>query len=553
MSSDDETRQQKIAHLKRCLVDFQYFAKHHLKIRTKSAEIKPFILNKAQRYTLSKFEEQLSQTGKVRAVVLKGRQQGMSTLIEAWFYWQTSLRKNINAYILAHELTASDALFDMVDRYHRHNPTPPSVGASNAKELVFDRLASQYKVGTAGAKAGGRSQTSTLFHGSEVAFWPNAADHFAASVQTVPNEPGTVIVLESTANGASGEFYERWQDAVNGCDKDGNPVDYIAIFVPWFWQTEYAEPVDETFELRDDKGDDGVSEREYAELHGLTNEQMMWRRKKIAELRDPSKFRQEYPATPSEAFIASSEESFIKPHLVLRARKRADIEGFGPKIMGADPAGAGGDRFAVTLRQGSRVEWVEARNKVDSVEAAHWVRSLVIEHQPDKLYVDAGGIGHAIVSMLRSWPETAKVVSAVNFGSRSEAKTAKPKVPGPVYRRDEMWQRLGDWLALEEGVSLPDIDVLSSEMTSVKVIPQLNNDFKLESKKEMRKRGVRSPDLADAIALTFASLRYVPIDKPRPVSEKERTMAQKETFVDDDPALRAPRQPGGGRPNGWMA
>ena len=125
MSSEDDARQQKIEHLKRCVHDFEYFAKHHLKIRTKASKIEPLTLNRAQRFTLSKINEQLENTGKVRAVILKGRQQGMSTLIEAWFYWQTSLRKNINAYILAHELTASDSIFDMVDRYHRHNPIAP--------------------------------------------------------------------------------------------------------------------------------------------------------------------------------------------------------------------------------------------------------------------------------------------------------------------------------------------------------------------------------------------------------------------------------------------
>lgn len=545
----DAEQAQKMEHLRRCRQDFEYFAKHHLKILDKNEELVPFILNKAQKYALSQFEDQLSRTGMVRKVILKGRQQGVSTLSEALFYWKTSLHQNRKAYILSHEQTSSDTIFGMVDRYHRHNPTPPATGASNKKELVFEGLGSKYTVATAGAKAGGRGQMSSLFHGSEVAFWPNAGDHFASSVQTVPTRKDTWILLESTANGAAGEFYERWQDATRGEDADGNPTDYEPLFIPWFWQDEYERAVDDTFELRDEPDDSGTSEREYAEMYGLSNEKMAWRRAKIAELRDPAKFRQEYPADSSEAFIASSDESYIKPADVLRARKGDDIIGYGPVIMGADPAGAGGDRFAVALRQGTDVRWVKSRNKVDAVEAAHWVRDLAVEHNPDVLFVDAGGLGQPIVSMLRTFPETVNIVRGINFGGRSEHKTAKPKIPGPVYRRDEMWQRLGEWLQLEDGVSLPDIDELTSDMTAVKVKPMLNNDFRLESKQQMRDRGVRSPDLADAVALTFASLRYIPVEN-RPLAKAKRDF---NNDLPTDPATEVSAEMNFGSHDGWMA
>jgi hypothetical protein len=157
-----------------------------------------------------------------------------------------------------------------------------------AKELVAS-LDSGYSVGTAGTKAAGRSRTLQLFHGSEVAFWPNAASHFAGVLQAVPDLPETEIILESTANGIGGEFHERWQMAEAGIG------DYQAIFVPWFWSEEYARPVDADFILDDD-------EEEYAALHGLSMEQMAWRRAKIHELKDPMLFRQEYPSTAAEAF-----------------------------------------------------------------------------------------------------------------------------------------------------------------------------------------------------------------------------------------------------------
>jgi hypothetical protein len=544
----DDKRARRIALLKRYREDFPTFAEQNLKIRDKDETIIPFRLNRAQRYVLEQFNKQEAATGKVRALVLKGRQQGISTLVEGLYYWKTSLNKNRAAYILSHEQPSADNLFAMVERYHRLNPIAPNTGSSNAKELSFDVLGSHYTVATAGTKAGGRGRTVSLFHGSEVALWPNAKDHFAASVQAVPDRPGTMVVLESTAHGASGEFYERWCDAVRGFDSFGNKVDYIPIFVPWFWDEGYVRQVDADFVLGAEPDDTGISEQDYATLYGLSNEQMAWRRAKIAELRDPAKFRQEYPATPSEAFVASSEDAFIKPHLVIRARKRQGVEGYGPLIIGADPAGSGGDRFAVAFRRGLKVERVEWRDKIDTVTAAQWLRSLAKDHRPERLYVDAGGIGHAVISMLRTWPETERVVSAVNFGGTSEHKRAKPKVPGPKNRRAEMWQRLKDWLELEEGVALPDLDALSADLTAPKIKPTMTNDLLLESKEEMKKRGVRSPDLADAIALTFASMLYVPAEKAPPPAPRP--------FVDDTKShgladtMRNTFRPG--THSGWM-
>jgi hypothetical protein len=256
----------------RCKDDFEYYAPRCLKIRTKSGKIAPLALNRAQQFLHRRLEAQREETSKVRALVLKGRQQGASTYIGGRYYWRTTHRHGVRTFILTHEQTATDTLFEMVDRYHEHCPpiVRPQTGAANAKELSFSALDSGYQVGTAGTKAVGRSKTIQLFHGSEVAFWPNPASHFAGVVQAVPDEPDTEIILETTANGVGGEFHERWQQAEAGIG------DYIAIFIPWFWEDGYAR--DATgFEPNDE-------EAEYARLHGLTNEQLAWRRNKIGAL-----------------------------------------------------------------------------------------------------------------------------------------------------------------------------------------------------------------------------------------------------------------------------
>lgn len=90
------------------------------------------------------------------------------------------------------------------------------VGASNAKELYFSDIDSGYKVGTAGTKGVGRSSTIQYFHGSEVAFWPHAETHAAGVLQAIPKEPGTEIILESTANGIGNYFHKMWREAERG-------------------------------------------------------------------------------------------------------------------------------------------------------------------------------------------------------------------------------------------------------------------------------------------------------------------------------------------------
>ena len=283
--------------------NFPYFAKSCLNIRTKKGDEKRFELNKAQHYIHKKCEEQLAKIGMVRALILKGRQQGCSTYTEARFYHKVSQNRGKRAFILTHEHEATANLFDMVRRYHDGNPFAPSVSSSNAKELMFDKIDSGYKVGTAGNKAVGRSQTLQLFHGSEVGFWPNGEEHLAGVLQAVPSESGTEVILESTANGVGGVFYEMVQAAQRG---EGN---YQLIFVPWFWQPEYVMlcPVDFVRTKQ---------EEQMVESLGLTNNQLYWRRNKIMELRSDELFRQEYPISANEAFISSGRSVFVSTWLM---------------------------------------------------------------------------------------------------------------------------------------------------------------------------------------------------------------------------------------------
>lgn len=488
---------ERLSHLRNNLA---YFGSECLKVRSKLGILSPFTLNPVQQIVHERLEAQRREKGWIRAIILKGRQQGISTYTAARFYHQAAMRRGINVHILAHEQTASDTLFGIVDRFQRNSPIAPHVGASNAKELVFDKLDSSYSVATAGSKAGGRSKAITLFHGSEVAFWANARDHFAASIQGVPLAPGTEIILESTSAGGSGEFYSRWADATAGVG------DYIPIFLEWWLTPEYQRDLPPGFVLSNETDTDYMSEQQYADTFRLSARQMMWRRGKIQE-GGVTMFRREYPATPQEAWTTPEDhEPFIKPLSVLFARKNAKkIEGSGPLVIGVDPASNGGDRFSVAWRRGARVLKVEYRNKIDHNEGTAWIREIIERDRPARVNIDAGNIGVTIVTNLKTLgPKFVEVVRGVNFGGTSEWRNAKPKTPGPYNRRAEMWMRMRDWLLLPEGAALPDDEALESDMVAPKLKPRLDGFFLLEAKEDMKKRGIRSPDLGDAVALTFA-------------------------------------------------
>lgn len=235
-----------------------------------------------------------------------------STYTEARYYYKTTTKFGQQAFILTHEIKATNNLFAMAKRFHDNSSRrfKPSVGASNEKELFFDKIDSGYKVGTAGSRAVGRSGTIQYFHGSEVAFWGNADEHVAGVMECVPDgeyADGTEILLESTANGIGGKFYDMWVSAVNG------KSDYIAIFVPWFWSKEYRMKVPNGFVLTPE-------EQRKKEIYGVTDEQICWRRDKEIKL-GKDLCNQEYPYCWEDAFLATGRTVFEKDAVALAAKE----------------------------------------------------------------------------------------------------------------------------------------------------------------------------------------------------------------------------------------
>lgn len=474
----------------RLATDLQFYAKHCLKIKTKRGELEPFIFNKAQEYIHSRLEDQKARTGKVRAIIIKGRQMGASTYVSAREFHNVTHRVGRNCFILTHQDDATQNLFNMVSMFEKHLPEPMklSKGAANAKELYFDRIESGYKVGTAGNKEVGRSSTIHLLHGSEVAFWPNAENIVAGLMQAIPDMAGTEIILESTANGIGDYFHTRYQQALSPDDE------YEVIFVPWYWMPEYSMKAPADFQIADDEYD-------LVELYGLTNDQIAWRRKKINEFVGDgiAKFKQEYPCTPEEAFVTSSQDSLIKIETVLKAAKtKVPSQEREPIILGVDPAAAGGDRFVIMARQGRRMWLVYTHTGENTMLAVSKVVAAYNELKPAKINVEVDGMGIVFYDRLAELISQ-DVLTKVIMGGREQVLDPDRY----YYKKDECVGRLSEWL-LDSPCEIEDNTELIQDLIAFREGRSSNGALRLESNDKLKSRGMRSPDMGIAAALTHA-------------------------------------------------
>ena len=472
------------------LRDFKKFSSKFLNIRTKSGRPEIFKFNRAQEYLHVRLENQKKETGKVRAVILKGRQQGCSTYIQARYFHQVITSKGKKAFILTHDKEATKNLFSMAVRFYENleEGLIPKADTANAKELYFREFDSGYSVGTAGNKSVGRSQTIQLMHSSEVAFWAFAEDHSKGILQAISNEKGTEIILESTANGIGNYFHSRWLNAM-----DANS-EYQAIFLPWYWQDEYTYNA-ENIRLSEE-------EEHYMYLYGengLTHEHLAWRRIKISEFSkdyDTGKefFSVEYPFSATEAFKNPIHNVLINSKYIERARK-ADVEPVGPLIVGVDVAISDRDRTAIIRRKGRHSYNLERFNNYNTMEIVGRIKRIINHEHPHKVYIDCIGIGAGVVDRLQEMGFDC--VEGINVARSANDKERFRNV------RAELWCDMRDWFSSELPVQVPNDDELHGELCSLGFKENSSGQIQIESKDDLRARGMPSPDGADALSLTF--------------------------------------------------
>ena len=462
--------------------DYQFYSRWCLKIRTKNGSIEPFVFNRVQEYINQKVEEQLLTIGRVRVLLLKGRQQGASTYIGGRFYWRTTREKGKATFILSHEASTTEKLFQMVSRFHVNCPdavrlTPET---QNQRRLVFVG-GSEYFVGTAGNEDVGRGGTVQYLHASEAAFYQNAIGFSTGLLQSVPDAAGTEVFIESTANGMDPVFYPMCMNALAG------KGDYILVFIPWFWQQEYRRKAPDNFQPSQE-------ELELAAIYKLDNDQLYWRRLKIFELKDVALFYREYPCSIEEAFTVSG-ESLIPAVHVLKARRSGITDEHAPLVIGADPNEAGGP-IGIVWRRGRQVIKTQIIENRKPMEVVNHLAGIIDRDSPLKMFLDNGN-GYGIIDRLCELGYD-KICIGVDFGGGADEDSVY------LNKRAEMGCVGAQWF-INDGVGIPDEDLFQRHLCSVPARRKTSSNLtKLEPKENIIRDTQIDPHLFDAFILTFA-------------------------------------------------
>ncbi len=327
-------------------------------------------------------------------------------------------------------------------------------------------------------------------------------------MQAIPRNNSEVF-LESTSDGMGNYFHQTWIRAVAGTNG------FEAVFIPWFWQSEYEIHVEGEVSLDEDEvallKRFGENEDEGKRL---TVANLLWRREKTSELADgAAQFKREYPNDAQEAFESAGYRQLISAEDVSRAIRnrmlmnqegKPLIEPRGPLVMGVDPARFGDDRLSIALRQGRVAFDVEAYpGKKDQMEIVGICRQILDSAPIDRCFIDEG-MGVGVIDRLHELGYYQ--VRGVNFGANAFNRRKYSN------RRNEMWQEMAEWFdddhvqlftPTTENVEMK-IEAATLDLCGPEYKFSSRNTKELEPKDKTKERIGMSPDMGDSLALTFA-------------------------------------------------
>jgi len=305
----------------------EYLVEMCMVIVNKDRKTVPFFLNDVQMSFIDDLNQAITDFKADRRLslsflVLKGRQQGFTSIITAYQLACSITRRNFAGYTLADDSENTEAIFNDKAKYpYEQLPEKlkPTEKYNNRRELLFEKLNSVWRVATAGKKGAGRSKTLNFFHGSEAGFWDNIIDTLASLGQALTRD--SIKILESTANGYN-QFKDLWDD----------DNDWECKFYEWWKTGEYRLPFENRAAEREfkqavqaalpGKWEDTTREWVYWRCKNLMNTeglewgQVYWYYKKWVDLK--ALVKQEYPCYAEEAFLASGRSVFDKEIIVQR-------------------------------------------------------------------------------------------------------------------------------------------------------------------------------------------------------------------------------------------
>ena len=285
----------------------------------KEKKTRPFFLNVVQREFIDMLNQAKSDFAEglipeISMLILKGRQQGFTTLVTAYQLVCSILNRNFEGFTLADESSNTEAIFQNKAKYP-YSQLPdvlkPTEKFNNRRQLLFEKINSSWAVDTA-TKDVGRSRTINFFHGSECAFWRDGISPIQAALGQAFTRD-CIKIYETTANGFN-DYKKMWDSG-----------EHINCFFPWWKTPEYrlkfpADSVKTEFDKNISEKKEWIWERLkwLRDEVKLDHEQLYWYYKKYKGFIDKDKIKQEYPCTPHEAFLLSGATVFDTEKLLAR-------------------------------------------------------------------------------------------------------------------------------------------------------------------------------------------------------------------------------------------
>lgn len=510
--------------------NFQEYARHYLYILTKSGEKIRFTLNDCQKYLWHKLHEQQKKELPVRAIVLKPRQVGISTFCSGFIYHRTIHNPYVKSCTIAHDLESSSNIFDMSKRFYDFTPAlfRPMQRYSNKKELVFENpnekerdvnpgLLSQMIIETAGKKTAGRSATIHNLHISELALWPDAKETFVGLTQSVPKEGYSVILIESTAKGMSGNgrfYYELCQEAMN------LENDFEFIFIPWSLHKEYCMSSKDMIIT--------AEEAELQKIYKWSADQIAWRRWKIRNdfKGDEVLFRQEYPACPEEAFILTGRPVFNQDDLVKRIKwlsrkheRRGDLDSSGAFVESA------GGNLLVFEPPNAKLSYVVGADVAEGIEGGDYSTAFVMDKNfrqvaQFKGHIDPDLFGKYLVALGRQY-NNALLAPEVNNHGHATLAAIKNLNYSNIYKLEifddmlnKMTTKLGWRTTVKTKMAMLDEFRAVIRDNSLKIRdPELFKEMLTLQIEENGDIELTGKDLIVSAAIAVQSIKQVPMDQ----------------------------------------
>lgn len=320
----------KYQELQRAFADHARFCRESLVVENERRRIVPMILQPGQVRLREAIDKERKAGRPVRIVYLKSRRIMATTGTAAEFFRTTAFDAGVHTLVMAHTDDAVKEIFPIYKRFYQkylpfglsEDPPPPgkddyaiTMGPSRAlaSEIYWehggDPESSYIKIHTAGSENFGRGTRFTNAHFSEFPYYPDPAATMRAVMSAVPALPDTSVVIEGTAKTIGDTFQHICLEALE------HRGEWVFLFMGWWEHPLNRMPLS----VPPDRFQESLTreERELMGRYNLDLPQLAWRRYKIGSEfpNDPQGFKREHPATPEEAFSASSRNRFSIPHI----------------------------------------------------------------------------------------------------------------------------------------------------------------------------------------------------------------------------------------------